>query len=61
MVLAFTMGNMLKVFRVTVELKIIVKAESREAATLLATETARLAERLESLRVTDVYCPADGK
>jgi hypothetical protein len=51
----------MKVYSVTMEVKIVVRAESREHALLVATEANRISERLESLRVVKVFCPADGK
>lgn len=50
-----------KVYSVTMEVKIVVRATSREDAMLKATETNRITSRLESLRVTDIFCPAEGK
>jgi hypothetical protein len=46
---------------VTLEVKLVVRAASREDAMLTATETNRITERLESLRVTNVFCPAEGE
>ena len=53
--------SMTKVYSVTLEVKLVVKATSREEALLSATEQQRMAERLQSLRVLDVFCPAEGK
>lgn len=51
----------MKVYSVTMEVKIVVRAESREEAVSLATEDYRRHDSLDSLRVVKVFCPADGK
>lgn len=50
-----------KVFSVTIEVKVVVKARSREEAALKALETRNIHQRLDSLKVTNVFCPADGR
>lgn len=49
------------VYSVTLEIKVVVRAESRAEAALTATETKHICERLESLKVVNVFCPAEGK
>lgn len=50
-----------KVYSVTLEVKVVVRAPSRAGAVLDAMSPLHIADRLESLRVTDVFCPAEGK
>ncbi len=50
-----------KVYSVTLTVKVVVRAASRAEAALIATETNNITERLESIRVDSVFCPAEGK
>ncbi len=50
-----------KVYSVTLEVKIVVRATSRAEAALDATLPGKIMDRIESIRVTDTFCPAEGK
>lgn len=50
-----------KVYSVTVEVKLVVKAPTREDALLFARDEVARLKSLESLRVDSVFCPAEGK
>jgi hypothetical protein len=50
-----------KVYSVTMEVKVVIRATSKGDAILQALETNRINERLQSAKVTDVVCPADGE
>jgi hypothetical protein len=50
-----------KVYSVTLEVKVVVRAPSRPDAVLVAMETKNIPERLESIKVVNVFCPAEGK
>ena len=50
-----------KVYSVTLEVKIVVRAPNRAEAVLTAMLPNLIADRLDSLKVTNVFCPAEGK
>jgi hypothetical protein len=50
-----------KVYSVTLEVKIVVRAPNRAEAVLTAMLPNLIADRLDSLKVTNVFCPAERK
>lgn len=50
-----------KVYSVTVEVKLVVRAPSREDAVLFGRDKVSVLKDLESLKVTGVFCPAEGR
>jgi hypothetical protein len=52
----------MKVYSVTIEVKLVIKAHNRGDAILFARDAiAKNQDKLESLTVTNVFCPAEGK
>lgn len=50
-----------KIYSVTMEVKVVIRAKTREDAVLMAVETNLIPARLGSIRVTGVFCPEEGK
>lgn len=51
----------MKVYEVTLTVKVVVRASSRADAALSATEVNNIGPRLASIQVDNVFCPAEGK
>lgn len=50
-----------KVYSVTLQVKVVVRAPSRQAALLDALSVNKIGERLESIKPLEIFCPAEGK
>ena len=54
-------GHMNKIYSVTVEVRLTIKANNRGDALLFARDAVARLDEIDTLKVTQVFCPAEGK